>query len=94
MSDVNIDKLAMLSRLSFTAEEKATFGPKLDKVMDFVNKVSSADTSGVQPFTSAEADASTPERPDIPTEPNLREAFQQNAPKAEMGFYVVPKVVE
>lgn len=94
MSDVNIKKLAMLSRLAFTEAEEAAFATKFASIVGFVNKISGANTAGVQPMASTIDGASTPERPDVVTEPNLRDAHQANAPKAEMGFYVVPKIVE
>ena len=91
---VNIKKLAMLSRLKFTEEEEGAFAAKLESVVGFVNKISEVDTSGAPPMSSTIEGASTPERPDVVTEPNLRDQFQRIAPKAEMGFYVVPKIVE
>jgi len=33
-------------------------------------------------------------RPDIVTEVNQREHFQQNAPQNQAGLYLVPKVIE
>jgi aspartyl-tRNA(Asn)/glutamyl-tRNA(Gln) amidotransferase subunit C len=33
-------------------------------------------------------------RPDVPTEPDQRERFQQAAPATEDGLYLVPKVIE
>ncbi|MCP5405467.1 MAG: Asp-tRNA(Asn)/Glu-tRNA(Gln) amidotransferase subunit GatC [Pseudomonadaceae bacterium] len=94
MSQIDIKKLAFLSRLQFSEEAEKAFGAKFESVMDFVNTISEADTEGVPPYISAEEGTPTPERADAVTEPNLRDLHQQNAPKAEQGFYVVPKVVE
>lgn len=94
MTDVNVKKLAMLSRLKFTEDEEGAFASKLQSVVGFVDKIAGADTKGVPPMASTIEGASTPERADEVTEPNLRDAHQKNAPKAEMGFYVVPKIVE
>jgi len=33
-------------------------------------------------------------RPDLPSEPNQREANQQSAPAVERGLFLVPKVIE
>lgn len=91
---VDIKKLALLSRLTFTEAQETAFGAKFESILGFVNKISSADTDGVAPLTSTVDGASTPERADVVSEPNLREQHQNNAPKAEQGFYVVPKIVE
>lgn len=93
-SQLDVKKLAKLSRLHFTDEEESGVKSKLESVIAMVAKVMEADTTGIQPSTSVIAGAKTPERPDAVTESNNRDAHQRNAPKAEMGFYVVPKVVE
>jgi aspartyl-tRNA(Asn)/glutamyl-tRNA(Gln) amidotransferase subunit C len=33
-------------------------------------------------------------RPDLVTEPDRRDAYQQGAPAVEQGLYLVPKVIE
>lgn len=90
----DIKKLALLSRLAFTEEQEAAFDAKFESILGFVNTIAAADTDGVAALTSTVDGASTPERADVVSEPNLREQHQTNAPKAEQGFYVVPKIVE
>jgi aspartyl/glutamyl-tRNA(Asn/Gln) amidotransferase C subunit len=51
-------------------------------------------TDGVEPMASTVGSNITPEREDKVTETNTREALMQNSPKEEMGFFVVPRVVE
>ncbi|MBX3507116.1 MAG: Asp-tRNA(Asn)/Glu-tRNA(Gln) amidotransferase subunit GatC, partial [Parvibaculum sp.] len=51
------------------------------------------DTADVEPMTSAVAMAMKM-RDDVVTETNLQKEVTRNAPGAEDGFYVVPKVVE
>ena len=89
-----IQKLATLSRLKFEEEALSKFSSEFDNILHFIEKIGEADTEGVPPLTTTANVASTPERADSVTETNRREAYQQTAPQAEMGFYVVPKIVE
>lgn len=89
-----VEKLAKLSRLKVTEEEKAILVTELTNMMDMVSKVQNVNTDGVQPMTSVIENAQTPERSDEVTEENRREEYLKIAPKAEMGFYVVPRSVE
>ena len=89
-----IQKLATLSRLSFSDDELAAFAGKFQNIIKFVEEIQAVDTHGIQPMSSTMSGASTPERPDVVTEPNNRDRHQSIAPKTEEGFYVVPRVVE
>ncbi len=89
-----VEKLAKLSRLKVTEEEKTILVHELTKVMDMAAKVQSVNTDAVQPMTSVIENAQTPERDDAVSEENRREEYLAIAPKAEMGFYVVPRSVE
>lgn len=100
LSTTQLQKLANLSRLSFTSEALTAFGAEFQSILNFVTKIQSAPTSNVAPLTSMlaltqpELANQTPERVDVVTEPNQREALQASAPNTEMGFFVVPKIVE
>lgn len=89
-----VDHLAQLSRLSFTPDEKQTFLQELNTIMDFVSQLSEVNTDGVEPMFGTQVSASSPERQDTVTAIDTREANLANAPKSEMGFFVVPKVIE
>lgn len=95
-TDINFKKLATMSRLVFTPEQEATFNSKFASVIGMVNTISEVDTSGVPPLTTTSNAKSTPERADEAKATGVegRDKYQKIAPKAEMGFYVVPKVVE
>ena len=92
MSTVDIplvEKLATLSRLSFTQQEKETLQQELGNILDFISQLQEVNTDGVQPMASTVG-----ERPDAVTEENRRDEYLAVSPKSEMGFYVVPKVIE
>lgn len=89
-----IQKLATLSRLAFAEDKLPAFAAEFESILSFVDKIQQLDTGGVPPLVTTANINSTPERPDAVTAPDNREALQASAPKAEMGFYVVPKIVE
>lgn len=89
-----IQKLATLSRLKFEDAALTKFSAEFDNIITFVEKIQQANTSGVLPMTSTIPGAVTPQREDKVTESNRRDDYQKSAPATEMGFYVVPKIVE
>jgi aspartyl-tRNA(Asn)/glutamyl-tRNA(Gln) amidotransferase subunit C len=95
---VSLDKdqvrhIAMLARLKLTDDEYAESVEKLSKIVDFVDQLSQADTSGVVPMAHP-LDAVQRLRPDVVTETNERDRYQQNAAAVAGGLYLVPKVIE
>ena len=85
--------IAMLARLKLTDDEYGESVEKLSKIVDFVDQLSQADTSGVVPMAHP-LDAVQRLRPDVVTETDERDHYQQNAPAVEGGLYLVPKVIE
>ena len=85
--------IAMLARLKLTDDEYAESVEKLSKIVDFVDQLSQADTSGVVPMAHP-LDAVQRLRPDVVTETDERDRYQQNASAVAGGLYLVPKVIE
>ncbi len=88
-----VQHIAMLARLSLTSEEYAESIEKLSRIVDFVDQLSAADTSGVAPMAHP-LDTAQRLRPDVVTESNERDRNQRNAPSVVDGLYLVPKVLE
>jgi len=91
--DIDIRKVAMLSRIRLTDEEAAELGPQLSNIIGYVEQLSAVDTEGVEPIAHPH-DIAMPQRVDAVTNGNRRDALQAPAPKIESGLYVVPKVIE
>jgi aspartyl-tRNA(Asn)/glutamyl-tRNA(Gln) amidotransferase subunit C len=83
----------MLARLKLTDDEYGESVEKLSKIVDFVDQLSQADTAGVVPMAHP-LDAVQRLRPDVVTETNERDRYQQNAAAVADGLYLVPKVIE
>ena len=85
--------IATLARLNLTDDEYGESVAKLSKIVDFVDQLSQADTAGVVPMAHP-LDATQRLRPDVVTEADERDRFQENAASVTGGLYLVPKVIE
>jgi aspartyl-tRNA(Asn)/glutamyl-tRNA(Gln) amidotransferase subunit C len=88
-----VQQIATLARLKLSEDEFAESVKKLSKIVDFVDQLSQADTSGVIPMAHP-LDVAQRLRPDAVTEPNNRDHYQENAASVTDGLYLVPKVIE
>ncbi len=88
-----VRQIAQLARLELKPEEHAELVDKLSKIVDFVDHLSAADTEGVMPMAHP-LDVAQRLRPDVVTEVNERDRYQQNAASVTDGLYLVPKVIE
>lgn len=89
----DVKKIAHLARLNMTDNELASYATQLSKILDFVEQMNQADTSGIEPLAHS-LDLTQRLRPDTVTENNQRDSFQKIAPKTEAGLYLVPVVIE
>ncbi|NIV50082.1 MAG: Asp-tRNA(Asn)/Glu-tRNA(Gln) amidotransferase subunit GatC, partial [Gammaproteobacteria bacterium] len=86
-------QIAVLARLRLADDEFAETVDKLSRIVDFVDQLSQADTSGVVPMAHP-LDVAQRLRADDVTETDDRDHFQENAPSTQDGLYLVPKVIE
>ncbi len=63
------------------------------RILAFVEQLSEVDVEGVEPMTSVSPMAMK-KRPDEVTDGGIPDDILKNAPAAQDGFFVVPKVVE
>ena len=83
----------MLARLKLSDEEYAESVEKLSKIVDLIDQLSGANTTDVAPMAHP-LDAAQRLRPDVVTETDNRDRYQENASKVADGLYLVPKVLE
>ena len=88
-----VQQIAALARLKLSEDEYAESVKKLSKIVDFVDQLSAADTTDVVPMAHP-LDVAQRLRPDVVTEPNDRDRYQENATSVTDGLYLVPKVIE
>ena len=89
----DVEHIAHLARLAVSEEESAEYVEKLSRIIELVDSLKQVDTSGVEPMAHPLA---MPQRlrADEITETDQRGLFQQNAPEAADGLYLVPRVIE
>lgn len=88
-----VRKIAHLARLNLSDEDITFYTPQLSRILDFIEQMNKIDTSQVGPLAHP-LDISQRLRPDVVTEPDLREKYQYIAPQVEAGLYIVPKVID
>ena len=93
MELAEIEKLANLAKLNITNETIEEVTTRISQVLTLVDQLQDVNTEGVAPMAHP-LDAKQPLRPDVVTENNVRDKFQQIAPATEDGLYLVPKVIE
>lgn len=89
----DVQKIAYLARLSLTEEDTIQYQHSLSSVLELVEQMQAVNTEGIEPLAHP-LESTQRLREDIVTETNRREAFLANAPQAEAGLFLVPKVID
>ncbi len=93
ITEEDIKKIALLSRLELDEKEVGKFAGQLESILEYIEHLSEVDIEGVEPFISAAASGNVfREDRIIPSLPN--EKALQNAPKSGEGFFKVPAVIK
>jgi aspartyl-tRNA(Asn)/glutamyl-tRNA(Gln) amidotransferase subunit C len=93
----DVSRIAHLARLELSPTEGAAMQAQLNDFFRIVEQMSAVDTSGLEPLhtpLSAIGEVALRLRPDAVTETDRRDANMANAPLAEDGLFLVPKVIE
>lgn len=88
-----VRRIAHLARIAVTDEEAGRLVGELNTILDFVAQLDEVDTNSVQPMTSVIKHA-IKLRPDVVNDGGYPADILANAPQAEDGYFVIPKVVE
>ena len=88
-----VKKVARLARIRVEEERLAPLAAELSGILAWIEQLNEVDTEGVAPMASTEAVA-LPMREDVVTDGGDASVVLANAPRAERGFFVVPKVIE
>lgn len=94
----DIARLASLARLELDDAQRAQAANDLAAFLATAAAVQAQDTTGVAPLTHVLSltmpQAALGLQADVVSEPNLRELYLRNAPAADRGLFLVPKVIE
>ncbi|MFM1881215.1 MAG: hypothetical protein RLZZ344_1449 [Pseudomonadota bacterium] len=88
-----LEKLALLSRLALSEEDRRDLLPALSAIVQWADGLHQAPTEGIAPMAHPH-DLSLRLREDAAVGLPSREALMANAPETSQGLFVVPRVVE
>ena len=92
-----LERIAHLARLKLDSQTAPHMLEQINGFFDLVEQMNAVDTSAVEPLahpTEVMQDVALRLRPDVASEPNRRDTNMHNAPAAERGLFLVPKVIE
>ena len=90
---IDVSYVAELARLELTEEEKETFQPQLESIVEYVDKISSADVDGVAPMMHGRELVNV-FREDVVGDSLPPEEALANAPARVGDEFLLPKIVE
>lgn len=93
ISDETIEYVGILAKLELNEEEKKQAAADMEKMLDYIDKLSELDTEGVEPMSHVFGRTNV-FREDVVTNGDDRESILKNAPEEKDSMFVVPRTVE
>lgn len=93
ISAKDVEHVADLARMYISDEEKKALESELSAIIDFADKLSEADTAGIEPAAHA-IHIQNVFRKDEVMPSFKREELIENAPDKQAGCFAVPRIVE
>lgn len=90
IDDELLSKLQRLAMIEVDDEHKEKVRENLSEILNFVENLNSIDTDSIT-LTNNEK---TPLRTDEPKQSTIAKEVLANAPSAQDGFFIVPKIIE
>ena len=96
ITEKEVRYVADLANLNLTDAEVQKFGHDLDQILEHIDKLNQADTSGVEPMAQVlyDTEETATLRADRPAPSLGNPAALANAPQPGAGYFKVPKVIE
>ena len=88
-----VDKLADLAKLEFDEEGKKEIAKDLNRIVEFVEKLSELDTSQVEPLIYMSEDTNVMRNDEVKQVITQQEALK-NVPVKDSDYIKVPKVID
>jgi len=88
-----VKRVAHLARIRVTDDDAEALRGELNGILVFVEQLNEVDVSGVEPMTSV-LPMRLKARSDRVTDGGIAAEIVGNAPAAQDGYFLVPKVVE
>ena len=88
-----VRRIAHLARIAVSDAETPHLQNEINAILKFIEALNEVDVEGVAPMTSV-TPMRLPMREDVVTDGEIAQKVLANAPLAEDGFFLVPKVIE
>jgi aspartyl-tRNA(Asn)/glutamyl-tRNA(Gln) amidotransferase subunit C len=88
-----VERIAELARLEFDAKAKQEILQDMNRMLAFVDKLKELDTTGVEPLIFITDEVNVYREDEAVTDISQEEALR-NAPKKDMYYFRVPKVIK
>ncbi|MCC6600340.1 MAG: Asp-tRNA(Asn)/Glu-tRNA(Gln) amidotransferase subunit GatC [Crocinitomicaceae bacterium] len=88
-----VERIAELARLDYSGEAADEIMNDMNKMLDFVDKLKELDTEGVEPLIFMTEETNVLRTDEVEAEITQAEALS-NAPKKDMYYFRVPKVIK
>jgi len=93
VDEKTVRHIAKLARIAVSDAEVTALAPELSNILGWIEQLGEVDVAGVEPMTAVIPNTLRL-RDDVVTEGDIRDDILANAPRAEHGFFAVPKVIE
>ncbi|HYI47669.1 MAG TPA: Asp-tRNA(Asn)/Glu-tRNA(Gln) amidotransferase subunit GatC [Allosphingosinicella sp.] len=93
VDEKTVRHIAKLARIAVSDAEVKALAPELSNILGWIEQLGEVDVAGVEPMTAVIPNQLRL-RDDVVTEGDRRDEILANAPRAEHGFFAVPKVIE
>jgi aspartyl-tRNA(Asn)/glutamyl-tRNA(Gln) amidotransferase subunit C len=93
VDEATVRRIARLARIKITDAEAKGLVKELSGILNWVEQLDEVDTSAVEPMTRV-VPIELKKREDVVSDGGIAADILKNAPMAEDGFFVVPKIVE
>lgn len=88
-----LQKIAHLARLEFDEKDAEKMMQDMTNMVNFVEKLNEVDTTGVEPLTTMSHEINALREDEVKPHLDHKEALK-NAPKKDVDYFRVPKVLE
>ncbi len=92
VDDKQVRQVSLLSRITLTDEQVATFGDQLSPIVSYFDKLNELDTSGAEPMAHPLDFHNVLAADELGSSLTADEALH-NAPARDGDFFTVPKVI-
>ncbi len=93
IDQATVAKIARLARIKIEDDKLEPLAGELNNIIGWVEQLNEVNTDNIEPMASV-VDAKLRWRDDKVTDGDKADSVLKNAPKAEYGFFAVPKVIE